>query len=502
MPTQTRRQFLGKMALAAASLGALSSCTGRAKKPNILFLMGDDHTTQALSCYGGFLAEYAQTQNIDRIAHEGVKLNNCFCTNSICSPSRATILTGLYSHKNGVRCLGQIFDNSQTTFPKLFQHAGYQTAVYGKWHLRSSPTGFDDYKVLPVQGRYQDPQFIVPESEELETIQGWSTDVIADLSIDFIKNRDASKPFLLLTHFKATHDPWDSREPYKSMWKNEKFPEPDNLYDEYKNRSQAAQRTTLKLESINQGTYPHERLPNATWKEQRGFIYQQYIKDFIRCGRVLDENVGRILQALEKEALLDDTIIIYTADQGHFLGEHGFFSKRFMYDQAMRMPFLIRYPRWFKPGSDNNDMISNVDVAPTILDLAGLEIPISMQGRSFKGNLTGQTPHDWPDAVYYHYWQHLLHRDVAAHYGIRTKEKKLIFYYGLPLGQTDYPPTESEWEMFDLANDPHEMNNVYSDPAYAKKVAELKARLKAFQERVEDTDEAYPELQAVNAAYW
>jgi arylsulfatase A-like enzyme len=472
------------------------------KHPNILFIMADDHTTQAISCYGGFLAGLVNTRNIDRITREGVMLKNCFCTNSICSPSRATILTGMHSHKNGVRCLGQSLGDSLVTFPELFQQAGYQTAVFGKWHLRSIPRGFDSSKVLQVQGRYKDPQFFINSSKELETVKGWSTDIIADMTMDFIRKRDKNKPFMTLCHFKATHDPWDSREPYKSMFKDIEFPEPDNLYDTYKNRSMAAKNSTLKLEMINQSTYPHDRLKNASWRRQRKHIYQQYIKDFIRCGRTLDENVGRLLDFLDTEGLSENTIVIYTADQGHFLGEHGFFSKRFMYDEAMRMPFLIRYKRWFKPGTINEDMITNVDFAPTLLDMAGIAIPETMQGKSFKNNLLGSTAHDWPKAVYYHYWQHLLHRNVAAHYGIRTKSKKLIFYYGLPLGQTNYKSTQPEWELFDLAEDPHEMKNVYDDPAYSDVIAELKEQLLAMKRQVGDTDEKYPELMKVRRKYW
>ena len=461
-----------------------------ASQPNILFILADDHTTQAISCYGGKLAKFAKTKNIDRLAQEGVRLTHCFCNNSICTPSRASILTGQYSHKNKVYLLNQPLPDDAVTFPMLLQRAGYQTALFGKWHLKSRPKGFDEYLVLPKQGRYQDPQFFSGEGEQLVTKKGWSTDVITDLTIDFLRRRDSSKPFLAMCQFKATHDPWSSREPHKSLWKNERLPQPKNLFDSYENRGVASKRSTLKLEQINQGTYPHDRLTNGTQLQQREHIYQQYIKDFLRCGRVLDENVGRLMEFLENEGLDQNTVVIYTADQGHFLGEHGFFSKRFMYDEAMRMPFIIRFPGVPPERSVNDDMISNVDFAPTILELAGINASSGMQGRSFLKNLQGQTPNDWPKAVYYHYWQHLLHRHVTAHYGIRTKHAKLIYFYGRALGMTEFEPTEPEWEFFDLVRDPAEMTNQYENPRYLEQIKSLKLTLRSIKQAVGDVDDA------------
>ncbi len=471
-------------------------------RPNILFIMGDDHTTQAISAYGGFLSEYAQTRHIDQLASEGMLFSNVFCTNSICSPSRATILTGKYSHKNGVQILGQEFDGSQFTVQQALKESGYQTALFGKWHLRSQPTGFDDYKVLPVQGRYQDPEFYVKGEDSLQMYQGWSTDVITNMTTEFLDNRDPSSPFLVMTHYKATHDPWASRPPYDTLWSHQDLPEPPNLYDEYANRSQAAQRTTLKLEQINQRTFPHHRLQNAQWREQRAHIYQQYIKSFLRCGRVLDENVGKLVAYLKKNGLYDNTVIIYTADQGHFLGEHGFFSKRFMYDEALRMPLIIRFPKWVQANSTNQDMIINADFAPTILEMAGVNIPQDIQGRSFLNNLRAQTPAYWRQEIYYHYWQHILHRDVAAHIGIRTRDYKLIFYYGLPLGLTSYEATDPEWEMFDLRNDPMEMNNVYGIPSYSGALDTLQQKLRHLQITFDDQGLEYPEMVQVQQAYF
>jgi arylsulfatase A-like enzyme len=500
--------LIGLISLAlACSLAAglaVSSCTGWSApgQPNILFIMGDDHTTQVISCYDGIFAEKANTVNIDRIAAAGMRFTNVFCTNAICSPSRATILTGKYSHKNGLYRLGQSFDMSQTTTVDLLGEAGYQVAVFGKWHLRCKPEGFDDYMVLPVQGRYQDPQFYIPGTDSLVTMDGWCTDIIADKTMDYLKNRNRDRPFFVMCHFKATHDPWASRPPYDTLFSNEEMPAPANLFDTYENREEPARRTTLKLEYMNQGTYPHDRLEGVDELTQRNHIYQQYIRDFIRCGRVLDENVGRILDFLEEEGLDENTIVIYTADQGHFLGEHGFFSKRFMYEEAMRMPLIVRYPGRVEAGSVNGDLVTNLDFAPTITYFAGIRIPEEMQGVSLLPLLKGHTPDDWRQAVYYRYWQHLLHRDVTAHYGIRTKTHKLIYFHGQPLGMTDFPAVGPSWELYDLINDPAEMYSIYHDPGQQDLVKDLKESLLRLKEQYDDTDDKYPEMVKVNEKYF
>ncbi|MEM7384539.1 MAG: sulfatase [Verrucomicrobiota bacterium] len=480
---------------ASALLGGLllvfsfpGTVPGAEPRPNILFIMADDHTTQAISAYGGHLAKHAATRNIDRIASEGVRLSHCFCNNSICTPSRASILTGQYSHRNGVYLLNQPLPTGAVTFPGLLQKSGYRTSLYGKWHLKSRPTGFDHYQVLVKQGRYKNPQFLAPGSEALTTLEGWSTDVITDLSIEAMRKRDRDRPFLVMCQYKATHDPWASREPHRSLWRDQDLPEPETLADVYDEGRAAALRTTLKLEQINQETYPHDRLDGVDALTQRRHIYQQYIKDFLRCGRVLDENVGRLLDFLDEENLSGNTVVIYTADQGHFLGEHGFFSKRFSYEEALRVPFLIRWPGKLTPGLINSDMVSNVDIAPTVLELAGVEVPTAVQGRSFLPNLRGHTPGDWPDAVYFRYWQHLLHRNVTAHYGIRTRDSKLIFFHGLPLGMTRYEPTPPQWEFYDLSADPRELSNRYEDPAYGKRVSALKGRLERLMKEVGDRE--------------
>jgi arylsulfatase A-like enzyme len=504
MKIRHRKEFRQLLAwLAAIAAGLFSCAEGPATgKPNILFIMADDHTTQAISCYRGIFAEKAGTVNIDQIAAEGMRFTNAFCTNAICSPSRATILTGKYSHQNGLYYLGQRFDMSQTTTVDLLGKAGYQVAVFGKWHLRCRPEGFDDYMVLPVQGRYRDPQFHVPGTDSLVTVQGWSTDIIADKTMDFLRKRDRAKPFFVMCHFKATHDPWASRPPYDTLFSHEEMPAPANLFDTYNHREEPAWRATLKLEYMNQGTYPHDRLEGVDELTQRNHIYRQYIRDFIRCGRVLDENVGRILDFLKEEGLEENTIVIYTADQGHFLGEHGFFSKRFMYEEAMRMPLIVRYPGRVKAGSVNVDLVANVDFAPTIADLAGLSIPEEMQGESLVPLLEGRTPEDWRQAIYYRYWQHLLHRDVTAHYGIRTKTHKLIYFYGQPLGMTDYPAVKPCWELYDLVDDPAEMHSIYHDPDQQDLVRELKGALLSLKELYGDTDDRYPEMVRLNEEYF
>lgn len=480
------------------------SCTrdNESQQPNILFIMADDHTTQAISCYGGIFAEQAATVNIDKLAEEGIMFTNAYCTNSICSPSRASILTGKYSHKNGVYILDQKFDTTQVTSNKLLKAAGYQTALFGKWHLKSTPSGFDDYKVLPRQGRYQDPEFWEKGNDSLVVHRGWSTDVITEMTKEFIVNRDKSKPFFVMCQYKATHDPWDSRPPHKGSLSNVEMPIPDNFYDTYKNRSEARKRTTLKLEYMNQGTFPHTRLENATEMEQREHIYQQYIRAFLECGKVLDENVGKLMEFLKEQGLDENTIVIYTADQGHFLGEHGFFSKRFMYDESMRMPLIVRYPGKIPPGSKNSDLVANIDFAPTIINLAGVEIPSGMQGVSLKPLLGGEKPDDWRNAIYYQYWQHLLHRDVTAHYGVRTQTHKLIYFHGQPLGMTDYPPVEPDWEFYDLVNDPSEMNNLYNAPEQQELIKDLKLKLLDLKKRYDCEDEKYPGLVEINKKYF
>ncbi len=455
------------------------------RRPNILFIMSDDHAAQAISSYG---SRINKTPNIDRLALEGTRLTNTFVTNSICTPSRAAILTSQYSHVNGVYTLDDPLNPSLHHVAHRLSKAGYQTAIIGKWHLHTDPTGFDYWNVLPGQGRYHDP--ILKEKGGQDKVhKGHSTDVITDLSITWLKNRQASEPFFLMCHFKAPHRPWDPAEKHAQLYADQEIPEPPTLFDHYANRSKAAANATLKIgEDMTKEDLKREKPPGLSGDALRKWAYQYYIKDYLRCVASVDENVGRLLDFLGKAGLKDNTLVIYTSDQGFFLGEHGYFDKRFMYEESLRMPFLVRYPREIKAGTVNQDMVLNIDFAPTFLDYAGVSIPGNMQGRSIRPLLKGSTPKDWRTSMYYRYWMHLAHHGVPAHYGVRTQRHKLIYYYGQPLkmkGAID-KPTAPEWELFDLDNDPQEMHNLYDSEAYSKVVRELKAELKRLRKEFGD----------------
>lgn len=470
-------------------------------QPNILFIMADDHAAHAISAYG---SRINRTPNLDRIAEGGMRFDNCFCTNSICTPSRAVILTGTHSHISGVTTLNTPIDNRLPTFPKMLQQAGYQTALMGKWHLGQGPahcpTGFDDWAVLPDHGNYFNSDFIYKDGTE-RVLPGYITDVITDLSLDWLRNRDQSKPFCLLTHHKAPHRQWLSDEAHAGMYLGETIPEPDNLQDDYQGRAFAAKAAAMRV-----GVHMHpmdlqsEINHNLPEPELRAWAYQRYIKAYLRVVASLDDNVGRMLDYLDAEGLTENTLVIYTSDQGFFLGDHGWFDKRFMYEESLRMPFLLRYPREVKPGSVNADMVSNLDFAPLFTDLAGLPTPEEFQGRSFRPLLEGQTPADWPQSLYYRYWMNRAHHNVAAHYGIRTLTHKLVYYYydglGQPGTEEEFPwgapivGREPEWELFDLEKDPREMNNVADDPAYAAIRQQLTEELHRLQ--AEYGDKPYP----------
>ena len=457
-------------------------------KPNILYIMSDDHASHAMSCYGSRINE---TPHLDRIAEGGMRFDNCFCTNSICTPSRATILTGTYNHVNDVTTLTSKMDGRQLTFPKLLQKQGYQTAVIGKWHLGHGgihdPTGFDYWNVLPGQGLYHNPEMF--DMGEKKIFKGYVTDIITDFSLDWLSNRDKNRPFCLLCHHKAPHRHWEPDEKHALMYENIDIPEPETFNDDYSNRARAAADAKMRIDrDLNPRDLKQPVPPGLTAEEEKSWKYQRYIKDYLRCVASIDDNVGRILDYLDEEGLTDDTIVIYTSDQGFFLGDHGWYDKRFMYEESLLMPFIIRYPKEIAPGAVNENMILNVDFPPTFLDYAGIDIPEQMQGTSFRPLLNSQVPEGWQTSMYYRYWMHLAHHHVYAHYGVRTLRYKLIYYYADSLGQPGAidDPKEPEWELFDLEKDPYELNNVYNEPAYTDVVKELKAELRRLQEQVGD----------------
>lgn len=487
------------------------------KRPNIIFIMSDDHAAHALSCYGSRINE---TPNLDRIANEGVRFDNCFCTNSICEPSRAAILTGTYNHINNVTTIGAHLDNRLPNVAKELQTNGYQTALFGKWHLGQGeehwPTGFDEYKILQGQGPYFDPEMVC-DGKKVQ-LTGYTTDIITDQTIEYLKRRDKERPFFIKYHHKAPHRNWLPDDKHKDMYKDIDLPLPDTIDDDYSNRSQAAVEAKMRITrdmfysdlklippagSKDNDRIPHPEdvtdfylIPEETgekvyFKDQAdllNFKYQRYIKDYLRCIASIDDNVGRLLDYLEDEGILDDTVILYTSDQGFFLGDHGWYDKRFMYEESLRMPLLVRYPKDIKPGTVIDEIVTNVDMPATFVDWAGMEKPDYFQGYSFRPLLDGSVPADWQQSMYYRYWMHLSHHYVSAHYGIRTKEFKLIYYYGESLDQpnTIDEPKQPEWELFDLRKDPKEMKSVYNDPEYAGTVKQLKDELHALQDKFGD----------------
>ena len=512
MNSRYKRTLTG-LSLSLAGVGfiqAQSPC----KAPNILFIMSDDHTSQAISAYKGILADYLPTPNIDRIAREGVRMNNCFVTNSISTPSRACIITGQYSQKSGVYTLNDELDRNHPNVAKELQKAGYQTAIIGKWHLGTEPSGFDYYNVLPGQGRYYNPLLIRsgdwnkgadgrPQTTEYG---GHSTDVIANEAIRFMQQANDEQPFFLMCHFKAPHRPWEPAHRFKDRLKDVTIPEPANLLDTYDGKGQYTQQLRMSMEDMDRIDLKGETIPeNMTRDEKRHWVYQRYIKDYLRCVAGIDENVGRILKYLDDNGLTEHTIVVYTGDQGFFLGEHGWFDKRLMYEECLRMPLLIRYPKEIKAGTVNDDLVMNLDFAPLFLDFAGVATPSYMQGESFRANLKGHTPTNWRKSVYYRYW---MNDDdphhVAANYGIRTERYKLIFYYAQPLDMkgANKRVLTPEWELYDLQNDPTEMCNIYHNPANKNLIKQLKKELLQLKEKYDDKDDKYPVMQEIDKKYW
>lgn len=468
-------------------------------RPNIVFIFSDDHAFQAISAYGD-KRKLLETPNIDRIGREGVRFDRCLVPNSICGPSRATILTGKYSHLNGFYNNSNCrFDGAQQTFPKLLQAAGYQTAIVGKWHLLSDPTGFDYWHILPGQGVYYNPPMIANGRQVKH--DGYTTDIITDLSLDWLKNRDKTKPFLLMSQHKAPHREWSPPLRHLGHDNDRKYPEPETLFDDYSGGRGLAWRdqdmtlektfTNLdgKLVAPPQLT-PDQRMAwdayyeprneafrqaNLTGKDLVRWRYNRYMHDYLGCVKAVDESVGRLLEYLDQEGLAENTIVIYSSDQGFFLGEHGWFDKRWILEESLRTPLLARWPGVTKPGTANRDIVSILDFAQTFLDVARLPMPADMQGRSLVPLLKGQTPADWRTSFYYHYYEYPVPHRVRPHEGVVTGRYKLVHYY---------KPDLDDWELYDREKDPQEVKNFYADPAYAAAVKELRAELDRLRREV------------------
>lgn len=464
-------------ALAFVSFAATAAPAGA--RPNILFIMSDDHAAHALSAYGSKLMP---TPNLDRIAKNGMTFSRCFVNNSICTPSRAAILTGKYSHKNGVTVFNP-FDGKQPHLAKYLQQAGYQTAMVGKWHLFTDPTGFDYWNILPGQGLYVNPQMI--EMGRTNKLTGYVSDLIADISIDWLKNRrDPDKPFCLMSQPKAPHREWTPSAKYTNLFADVDLPLPETFNDDYAGRSSALREATMRMEHLRKKEDLKSEIPPGLPPEaEKRWRYQRYMKDYLRCVASMDENVGRILDYLDQSGLATNTIVIYTSDQGFFLGDHGWFDKRFMYEESLRMPLLVSWPGRIKPGSKNDAMVMNIDFAPTLLEAAGAPVPADMQGRSFLAALEGRRLKNWRTSIYYRYYHYPGDHQVQPHYGVRTDRYKLIHYNKL-----------NEWELYDLKKDPRELKNLYNDPSHARTVRDLKAELTRLRTELDDRDQFAEEL--------
>lgn len=492
-------------------------------RPNIVFIMSDDHGYQAISSYGYGLNE---TPNIDRLAKEGALFTRATVSNSLCAPSRAVILTGKLSHINGkVDIAHSTFDWSQDNFAKELHKNGYQTAIIGKVHLAGRPQGFDYAAALPDQGEYYNPDFII--NGDTVNMKGYVTDLTTDLTLDWIKNRDKNKPFCVLYHQKAPHREWLPALRYIGEYTKKTFREPNTLFDNYEGRGTAAKQAEMNIyeymnwagdnkippkvmdemglrpasnwgrgaydKNLGRMSFDQRRVwdsvynpimerfrkdyPNMSQEDVMRWKYERYMQDYLGTIAAVDDGVGRLLDFLKENGLDENTIVIYTSDQGFYMGEHGWFDKRFMYEESLRTPLLIRYPKEIKPGQRLDQLVQNLDFAPTILDYAGVEIPKGMQGESFRGLLSGQRK-NWRDAVYYNYYGYPVIHQVKRHYGIRTDRYKLIhFYYDI-----------DEWELYDLEKDPEEMHNVHNDPAYAKVSMNMHKRLEELRIKYKDSD--------------
>ncbi|MEM9079918.1 MAG: sulfatase-like hydrolase/transferase [Verrucomicrobiota bacterium] len=529
----------GKNLVAGGLLGLVVGVFG-GEKPNILFIMSDDHTSQAVGCYGGRLQSLNPTPTLDALAAEGMVMENAFCQNAICTPSRASIMTGQSSAKNGVPTLSETLPVEKHYLPQEMKKAGYQTAMLGKWHLKARPESFDYYKVLEGQGDYFDPVFYEKGVEGVDLkkknmysgfftgkyknykgvvpMEGHSTDVITDIALDWFENRrDPEKPFFVKLHFKAPHDYFRYAPRYESYLADVEIPEPHNLHDRMNNGSIATRGVDDELleylaSSIGDRHYIRNFVIDASpWRDKldrsqseealRSQAYQEYMKHYLRCVKGVDDNLKRVFDYLKKEGLYDNTVIMYTGDQGFYLGEHDFIDKRWAYEEGMRMPFIVRYPKSVKVGR-SQAIVENIDYPATMLDFAGVETPEKMDGRSFRAVLeTGEEPEGWKQSAYYHYWMHLAHHWNPAHIAVRTKKYKLIFFYGTGWQGESEPTTPPGWELYDLEADPSEDNNLYGDPKYDLVVAELKEELKKRRAELGEDDAKFA-FNAVIDDFW
>ncbi len=524
-------RLFGRIAVAAGLFAALLLAvpdeTRANERPNIIFVFTDDHAQHALSAYGSVIN---RTPNMDRLAREGMLFHEVFVANSICAPSRATLLTGKHSHLNGQLTNRDRFDGAQQTFPKLLQQAGYATAMIGKWHLQSDPTGFDHWDILPGQGSYYNPDFLTPEGRHQVT--GYVTDIITDKCIAWLENgRDRDKPFLMMYHHKAPHREWMPGPDHLTVYDDVQIPEPPTLFDDYEGRGTAAREQEMEIGRHMYLGYDLKVPPddesserewdmwkrndyhrmneqqraawdaaygpkNAAFREARlegkdliRWKYQRYIKDYLRTIASVDDNLGRMLDYLDQAGLAKNTIVIYASDQGFYLGDHGWYDKRFIYEPSLRTPMIVRWPGVTR-GSENTDMVSNLDWAPTMLEMAGVEVPDDMQGRSLARLLRGRRPEDWRESVYYHYYEFPGAHMVNRHYGARTARYKIAHFYEL-----------EEWELYDLEADPHELNSVFDDPEYATVRKQMKAELYRLQKHYLD-DEPYASPDRIAQRRW
>ena len=505
-----------RLVLLLAAILAAACPAFAANRPNILFVFCDDHAYQAISAYQSVSAyglKLNDTPNIDRLAQEGMRFDNCYVTNSICGPSRAVIQTGKYSHLNGFYCNGNKFNGDQQTFPKLLQKAGYQTAVVGKWHLSTDPQGYDYWEVLLGQGPYYNPPMLTNGESVKHT--GYTTTIITDLALDWLKDeRDPDRPFMLMYQHKAPHRNWQPGPKWLNKYDDVTIPEPDTLFDDYSNRGTAAKTqamsisktmnasdlkltppkdlTTEQAEAWNAAYGPKNEAFEKAGLEGDDLVrwkYQRYMKDYLRCVAAVDDSLGRVLKYLDDTGLADNTVVVYSSDQGFYLGEHDWFDKRWIYEESLRTPLIVRWPGVTTPGSTNQDIVSNLDFAETFLDIAGVEVPDDMQGRSVVPILKGRTPDDWRKSFYYHYYEFPGGHSVRRHYGVADGRYKLIHFYHNPHD----PAPIDEWELYDLESDAKELNNVFGELRYADVQKRLEAELVRLRRELKVPDPDPPE---------